>query len=247
MSYIRFASTQLKNCDNSKITPDSDGYYDLIIGALNVYNSAGELYTSQGVVELFNDSSILMRRIKKGCLKGEVGHPPSLGLSKDQYIRRLLTIQESNVCCHFKEIYLDTEFGKRNPGVCEPNTIAIRAKLKPSGPNGSALQKALDNPEENVCFSVRGFTEDYQQRGQLVRYLREIVCWDWVNEPGIHIASKWNTQSLEEFSVTEKMISKIMENDVAMTALESNGEMVTSIHRLFDSHKQQKSPLISNW
>lgn len=177
---IKFTSTKLNSSrKEGLLKPDSDGYYELIIGGLNTYNSVGEYYTADGARALFEQSSSFMRRIKNGCLKGESGHPKKLpGMSADDYIRRVLTIEETNVCCHFKEIWLDESFGRQNPQYRNNALVAVKAKIKPSGPRGEALRASLENKNENVCFSIRAFTKDYYQRGQTIRVLDQIVTWD---------------------------------------------------------------------
>jgi hypothetical protein len=54
-----------------------------------------------------------------------------------------------------------------------------------------------------VCFSVRSLTDDKIEGGRLVKHIRTIVTWDYVNEPGIDIARKWNSPSLESFEEVE--------------------------------------------
>ena len=41
--------------------PDSDGYHTVVLGGLNCYNSAGEYYTADRVIDMFRDSSVFMR------------------------------------------------------------------------------------------------------------------------------------------------------------------------------------------
>lgn len=199
MSLVKFTSTKLANKGKKGIlTPDSDGYYTIPVGGLNAFNSVGQYYTLEGAKELFQGSSTLIRRIQNGCLKGELGHPKKApGMSNDDYINRILTVEETNVCCHYKEVWLDEEYGKKNPELNNPKLVGVMAKIKPSGPHADALKASLENQDENVCFSVRAFTEDYYQRGQCFRILRNLVTWDNVTEPGINHANKWMAPSLE--------------------------------------------------
>ena len=161
MSKIRFTCTRLANTGKKGIiTPNADGYYDLVIGGLNMYNSAGMKYTAvKDVLDLFqNKSSSFRRKIERGALRGEVGHPKFLpGMSKDQFIDRIMTIDEKNVCCHFSEIYLDFDSFKNEDG---SPIITIKGLVKPSGAQGAFLKEQLENPKENVCFSIRSFTDN---------------------------------------------------------------------------------------
>ncbi len=196
LNSIRFACTSLAGVNKAgKLKKDADGYYEVVVGALNFYNSAGQLYVYEQAKELFTSSSQLMRRVSRGALRGEYGHPKMTpGMSSDQFANRVMSIYEENVCCHYREITLDFNRVKDANG---NNVIAIVAWVKPSGPNAKALQDSLDNPNENVCFSIRAFTDDYRDKGIVKRVLKTIVTWDYVNEPGISIAEKFKSPSLE--------------------------------------------------
>jgi len=204
MGMIKFQATRLEGTGKAGVLQaDADGYYTLPIGGLNCLNSAGKYYTLQGAEELFKESSTFMRRVKNGCLKGEVGHPKrDPKMSDDDFVARLLTIDETNICCHISEIWLDHEFGAKNPEFKNPALVAIMAKVKPAGAKGQFLKEAFENKNENVCFSIRSFTNDYYQRGQCFRVLETIVTFDYVNEGGIANASKWSAPTLEELNET---------------------------------------------
>lgn len=208
MDMIKYTATKLSNSNKKGVLKaDSDGYYTLVLGGLNCYNSGGAYYPLQGAKELFDSSSILMRRINTGNLKGESGHPEKLpGMNDDQYLKRILEIKESNVCCHFSEIWLDYEYGKNNPSVRNNEMVAIMGKVKPSGPNGPSLKESLENGKENVNFSIRSITKDYYVKGKLTKVLYNILTFDNVTEPGISIANKWDSPALE--SIVDKIITK---------------------------------------
>lgn len=201
---------------------DENGYRTMAIGGLEVYNSSGIFYTAQGAKELFESSSQLQRRIKRGVLRGEVGHPKQDGYNTmDSYIQRILTIEETNVCAHFSEIWLDFDnyVGPDGP------VVAIMAKVTPSGPKAESLERAFNNPKENVCFSVRALSKDNFMRGRTVRTLRNIITFDYVNEPGISIAEKYKSPTLEQYSevlVTQNNFERVLSNKAANVALESN-------------------------
>jgi hypothetical protein len=205
MSTIKFTCTSFdSNQKKGVLKPDENGYYELPVGGLNVLNSAGQWYDYDGAKSLFESSSQLMRRVKRGALRGEVGHPaPKPGQSEDEYAMRILTIDEKNVCAHFAELYLNFNDYKSDDG--KP-IIAIMAKVAPSGPYAAMLQSSLDNPRENVCFSIRAFTADYYERNRYMRVLKNVVTFDYVNEPGIHIAEKFKSPSLE--SRLDKVVTR---------------------------------------
>lgn len=196
MNVVRFACTSLAGSSKvGNLKQDENGYYEMVVGALNVFNSAGQFYVYEQAKELFQSSSQLMRRVSRGALRGEYGHPkPQPGMSNDMFANRIMSIHEENVCCHHKEITLDFDRVKDAQG--KP-VIAIISKVMPSGPMGPALEKSLKNPSENVCFSIRAFTDDFREGGVTKRVLKTIVTFDAVNEPGISFAEKFQSPVLE--------------------------------------------------
>ena len=215
MSNIRFGCSALNGTNKAGILAKySDNYYTMVVGGLNIFNSAGQWYSYEGAKALFESSSQFMRRVSRGALRGEVGHPrQEKGQSFDEYVQRIMEIRESNVCVHFKEIFLDFNSMKDANGKA---VVAIMAKLIPSGPHGAALEKSLENKNENVCFSIRSFTKDFYDRGIEVRELKNIVTFDAVNEPGIAIANKYQAPGLEnltENTITQSQLNRIIKND----------------------------------
>lgn len=228
MSIVKFTGTVLPNINKKGIlTPDANGYYTFIVGGLNCFNSAGEYYTAKGATQLFENSSHLMRRISNGALFGELGHPkkdPSM--SADDFYKRVFTLEEKNICCHFSEVWLDFAYGRNNPQVNNTELVAIMAKVKPSGPHASALESSITNTQENVAFSIRGITENKYRNGRVERTLTQIVTWDRVIEPGINIANKWASPVLEELSDvyinTDKLLQVAKNNQTSSMASEDS-------------------------
>lgn len=255
MSTVKFTATKLAGTGKAGILPaDDDGYYTMPIGGLNAFNSIGHYYTLEGAKQLFERSSVFMRRVANGCLKGEVGHPKrAQGMSMDDYVHRILTIEETNVCCHFKEIWLDESYGKMNPQFKNPGLVAIMAKVKPSGPKGDWLKKAFDNKDENVCFSIRALTRDFFERGQCYRVLQQICTWDNVNEPGIANATKWaspSLESLQETAVTMKQLERIAQEEGTAVSLESRTlaqESVATLKQSLNMGTLPSIPLYKKW
>ncbi len=249
MSNIRFSCTSLAGTQKQGIIPkDANGYYDMVIGGLDILNSAGEYYDHAGAKELFQESSSFMRRVKRGALRGEVGHPRrEHGQSIDSYVSRILDIDEKNVCVHFSEIYLDFESFKNPDGT---KIVAIRAKLAPSGPKAEFLKQSLENKQENVCFSIRSFTENTFKRGRTIKSIKTIVTFDYVNEPGIHIAEKYKSPSLESFddlSVSRPQMEKALD---ARQVLNLSQESTTLTRKeLFESFGWQdtNAPRVITW
>lgn len=252
---VRFTCTQLAATGKKGIlTPDENGYYTMPVGGLNVFNSAGMYYTAVGAKELFEDkSSQLMRRVKRGALRGEVGHPKQMpGMSDDDYLLRILTIDESNVCAHFSELWLDFDNYKDQNG--KP-MVAIIGKVAPSGAHGDFLLKQLNNPKENVCFSIRSLTEDVYKRGIWERTLKNVVTFDYVNEPGIHIAEKYKSTSLESLGieslvdkpVMRNQLKRALNNNKSPVALESISMSPAELFRSLGWSLESDNPLSSKW
>lgn len=254
MSNIRFTSTKLVGTGKKGIIPpDEFGYREMPIGGLNVVNSAGEYYLAEGARDLFKSSSTLMRRITAGCLKGELGHPKRLpNTSIDQYLNRILTIDETNTVAHFSEIWLDEEFGKKNPQFNNKELVAIMAKVKPSGPKSSCLEESFKNPKEEVCFSIRALTRDFYHKGVNHRVLQQIVTWDNVTEPGLNIARKWHSPALESMVdciIKPKDIEEVIDSNVYSLATEDTKSMIMEAFEISkkETLRVTNIPLLNKW
>jgi hypothetical protein len=256
MESVKFTETIFKNKGKKGIlTPDSDGYYTLVIGALNTYNSAGEYYTAQEALSLFEGSSQLMRRIKNGALYSELGHPKKdSGMSMETFYNRVLTIDENNVCAHISDITLDFNYGKKNPSLNNPNLIAIIGKIKPAGIKAPALESALANSSENVAFSVRGLTENKLVNGVVNRTLTNIITWDYVIEPGIAVACKAyspavearsNLTEIQDVTIDKAILTKVLKDTTTIIATESDRLLRKELLSRLET-KQTKSKL-SQW
>lgn len=200
------------------IKPNADGYYQLVVGGLNAFNSGGAYYPLGPAKSLFEASSAFMRRVANGNCKGETGHPKPLpGQPMRDFIGRVLQIEETRVCCHFRKIWLEDEGVRDASG--RP-IVAIIAELKPAGPMGDALKAALENPHENVNFSIRSLTNDTMSpAGYLQKNIRTIVTFDWVTEPGLSGSTKYNSPSLEgleEQSFTVRHLNELEQHSKAV-------------------------------
>jgi|SRR6185312_1880859 len=202
---VRYSCTSLQGTNKAGLLkPDANGYRPMVVGALNMFNSAGEFYDYERAKSLFEGSSQLQRRVQRGVLKGEYGHPKfEVGMRPDQFAHRVLTIDERNICCHFRELWLDFNNLKDKDGKA---VVGIMAWVKPSGPFGGYLKDSLENPDENVCFSIRAFTDDKYVAGVKQRYLKTVVTFDYVLEPGMAVAEKYKAPALESYD--EQIITR---------------------------------------
>lgn len=222
---ISFACTALLGTNKvGDLRCSDDGYYTVVLGALDFFNSAGQFYPNgASAQELFKASSSFMRRIASGALRGEMGHPRMTpGMSMRDFMYRCNDILESNVCVHIRKVWIDYTSVKGPDG--RP-CVAILGEVKPSGPMGSALAESFKNPSENVCFSIRSFTRDIPTGGVIHKHLQQIVTWDCVNEPGISVATKWKSPSLESHDEVEVTIGHLV---AAHEMARSNGMSMES-------------------
>lgn len=206
MSTLKFTQTVYNGKKGILPPPDSDGYYTVIVGALNCFNSAGEYYVGEGVVEAFSQSSLFQDRVRSGSLYAEVGHPVrEPGSTFADYYARVLNIRETNICGHFSEVWLDLNYGRVNKELNNPEMIAIFAKVKPCGIHAQVLQTSIETPQQNTAFSVRGITDNKERNGRVERKLTNIITFDHVYKPGIKIASKASVPGLESDTVRLNM------------------------------------------
>lgn len=212
MSQIFFSQTQLVGTNKLGILPkDKDGYYTQAIGALNIHNTSGHLYTAEPEVRrLFSDSaSFFLKNIRGGTLRGEVDHPEwPANMPEEEYAARMLEIRPTNTCVHWADIWLDDTLNKNDDGSA---VWTIMAKFIPSGVHGAMLEKQLANGRENVCFSLRAFTMDRVILGKRHRRIVEPITFDYVNRPGIPVAEKWKSPALEthhELPVNKQMLDR---------------------------------------
>lgn len=226
-----------------KLSADSDGYYELVLGGLDCYNSGGAFYPLSTARSLFEASSTLMRRIETGACRGEYGHPkkdPNQNMSS--FLQRVSTIYEDNVCCHFKDVRLEQNAVKDKDG---NRVVAVVGRVKPSGPKGEFLRASLESGDENVCFSVRSLTDDRVEGGRLVKHIRSIITWDYVNEPGIAVAKKWHSPSLESFDdavFSRQMVESL--GEAKGVGMESVNEICKTIFVDFGWKKKVGSDLV---
>jgi Peptidase S80 family len=177
---------------------DADGYYTVVLGALDVYNSGGAFYPEATARHLFQQSASLMRRIASGNLRGEYGHPRMTpGMTMDDFVNRVRDIYEPHVCMHIRKVTVDYTTHRNERG--QP-IITIIGEVKPSGPMGPALLAQFENRFEDICFSIRSLTNDEFSYGRINKHIKLIVTWDYVNEPGLANAHKWNAPGLEAMS-----------------------------------------------
>lgn len=219
---------------------DAAGYYPMCIGAFDVPNSRGDIYVAESAKKFFENSKLLMRRSNGGYLRGEYGHPKrENGQTVREFIQRNHEIDERMVSHYFKEVWLDDKSIRNENG---SSIIAVMALVKPTGPYGDVLAKQLES-DENVAFSIRCFCDDkVQPNGTLRRSLRNLITWDYVNEPGISQANKYGSpacEALVDEEITEQMIYDIM-FDIKSQGVATESEMYLRLNETFEVIRAKK-------
>lgn len=168
---------------------DEHGYYKVLLGALNIYNFGGIYYLYEESKHVFEKSSAFMRRVANGNLHGEEDHPPfEPGMSEEEWVERNEWIETKNVCMHIRDVWtVNTDEMCNGLPVVE-----IWGWVKPDRERGKYLQAALDNPHQNVCFSLRAIVLEGWMNGQLVRKIDRLCTFDWVIEDGLQVCNKWS-------------------------------------------------------
>jgi len=256
MANFQLVATKLSMLNKEgRNTPDKDGYYTLVVGGLNIANNTGAWhYTAEGARELFSTRGVVQRRVSNGTLLAEVGHPHQKpGESDEAFYQRFIDIDQKNGCAHFRKVWLDEEYGRKNPIYKNPGLIAIMSEVKPIEPFGHILKDALDNPHRNACFSVRAFADEFIAGGKVVRILKDVITFDYVTEGGVIIASKWDSPTTESISndelilpVTRKIITQISESSKENAYVTESTREISKM--LVDRHlRDAKVPIYKHW
>ena len=191
------------------IKPDKDGCYTQVIGGLNAYNSGGSFYELEAGLQFFQAQSSFQRKIGRGVLRAETGHPKKTpGMKEYEYGERILRIEETLVCGTWRKIWLSNADLRDEQG---RRIVPIMGTIYPSGPYRDMLIHAFQSPGEQVCFSIRSFTNDIPRGdGTFIKKLLQIVTFDYVNEPGIWSAEKLLSPNLEHNSVDRALLSETL-------------------------------------
>lgn len=173
----------------AKLKKDEDGYYFVLLGALNIFNSDSIFYAFNESKHVFDRSSVFMRKVMAGNLFGEEDHPaPTPGMTEAEWLDRNEWIETKNVAMHIREIELKT-----TDQICNGlPVVEIWGWIRPDRERGPLLAAALENPHENVCFSLRAIVREGRVGGVLTRRIDRMVTFDWVIEDGLQICNKYS-------------------------------------------------------
>lgn len=209
-SSVVFECIRLKGSNKlGVIKPDKDGCYTQVIGGLNAYNSGGSFYELEAGLQFFQAQSSFQRKIGRGVLRAETGHPKKTpGMKEYEYGERILRIEETLVCGTWRKIWLSNADLRDEQG---RRIVPIMGTIYPSGPYRDMLIHAFQSPGEQVCFSIRSFTNDIPRGdGTFIKKLLQIVTFDYVNEPGIWSAEKLLSPNLEHNSADRALLSETL-------------------------------------
>lgn len=205
---LTFGSTILEGSGKRGILkPIEEGgdYYLINAGGFNIPNRGGIVYRFNDYLkECMGPDSDLSRRIAEGQVECELGHPPQYYWEyKDgkivrtpitdifEWIHRLQTIDQQNVCGRVRRIHWIFTGGDRDP-------IYNQIEVRPFGVHKQILQDSLNDPDCNTAFSVRTVTKP-QRMGDRVREVDYFTTYDLVVEPGMLNSCKFRTAGLEEY------------------------------------------------
>lgn len=244
MSQLSFGNIILaQNGKKGVITPDADGYYFLNAGGFNIPNRHGIVYkVNDYLEECMHPESDLRRRIERGEVYAEAGHPPMYFLERVngmvvrtpitdlvQWINRLKTIEMDRACGHISDIIFDTS--KWRPRSNAPIETFLKIKPYLSTVYGRMFEENLKTPQMNTSMSIRTVTSPLQA-GSKVRNVEYFTNFDWVWEPGMANANKHQTAGVESFSselVFDNRSELIISEDRAIQVIEAGLAEITNL------------------
>lgn len=254
MQNITFTCQVLRGTNKAGILkPDADGYYTVLLGGFNIHNETGSYYPwNKYLQDIFlNHSSAFMRRITRGHLRGERGHPVRTAeyANDNLWFSRLREIRQSNWSHHIRNVTIDFENYRSQHN---EKMVAVIGEIRPyDTPIGRLLKDSLDNPSEDTCFSVRTLTLDTPLGGMCwSKDVYECVTWDWVHEPGVRNATKFHSPGLESLQET-KFDPQVLKNHLHTVqnmptgvGMESNEDFSTLKSIMKDYEAGEGSPVL---
>ena len=178
-----------------RIRPDENGIYKgLPMMVLGQVTQQQTYYDPQSIVDqITNPKSRFNMIYKQQKAYGEYGHPTFYGMSDNDKLQRLVTVEESKVSHVFTGLYTD-------PATAD-GTVVLRGDVKPTGPMGNVFKESLDDPVVNTAFSLRAYVNtDMRPDGLKLRTVRQLTTWDTVGPSGYATTDKAHSIGLESFS-----------------------------------------------
>lgn len=191
---LTFSNIMLSQTGKRGVLKELDGgYYEIMLGAFGTVGSGGWFYDVESAMNYFKNDKEFMYFLNSGRLRGEWGHPVRPpGMSDQDWFVRIHTMYEPNVACHIRKIRFSTNEVRDARGRA---VVAVIGEVRPSGKNSAEFKDQLENPHEDVNFSIRSFAKrDFRN---MTKHLTKVITWDPVFDPGVKVASKYTTPSLE--------------------------------------------------
>lgn len=257
MAGVSFVSTALLGTNKAgNLKPDSEGYYELVLGGFETENAHKHYYSfEEQTKRLFESSSQFMRQIQAGNLWGEFGHPKrEAGEKITDFLRRCIVVSESRYSHHIRKVSINERDVKDENGKA---IVAVIGEVKPLGPFGAMLKEILDTRSANCCFSVRAQTDDIiMPNGKERRSVKQIITWDYVGDPGVKTSTKFHAPKLESFYdqyVDYSVVEKLRAELTSMNGLkmESNDHLNRIIDEIVKDNRKElfqgHTPRSRNW
>ncbi len=227
-----------------ELEQDEHGYYKVLLAALNIYNFGGIYYLYEESKHVFEKSSSFMRRVAAGNLHGEEDHPaPWEGMTEEEWIERNEWIETKNVAMHIRDVWT-----VHTDEMCNGMPVVeVWGWIKPDRERGPYLKAALDNPHQNVCFSLRAIVFEGWMNGTKVRKIDRLCTIDWVIEDGLQVCNKWSSivrgGAVAQESTRTFADRKISRNSLVRMA----NKEVTSSRVATESHREKCSIIAKDY
>lgn len=227
----------------AELKKDKDGYYYVLLSALNIFNSERIFYAFEESKHVFERSNVFMRKVKKGILYGEHDHPPFLpGMTEEEFMDRNEWIETKNVAMHIREV----ELVATNEMCNGLPVVEIWGWIKPDRAEGVYLQAALDNPHQNVCFSLRAIVRQGIVNGVTTRRIDKLITFDWVIEDGLMRCNKYDAIARDGAGqrVAQESTRTFVDRPITRETMENIVSSRTSDGRKLVAHESRGSELI---
>lgn len=255
----------MKNKDGT----DSE-YYLLNAGGFNIPNRHGITYpVNRYIEECMQPQSDLRRRIERGEVYGEWGHPSPVYFEEMngvlvkrtitqvwQWINRLKEIDKNNICMHIREIHFDTSAwrgGSRGP-------IYNLIEVCPYGDREKLFRDNITNPSMNTSVSIRTVITPFEF-GDTTKNTEYWTGYDAVLEGGMNHSNKHMTAGCEDYgsvypeeycmTVSKAQAMEAIEFEMAELAkkpehagMEGFDELSRMVHAIKNTMSQQDSRIL---
>lgn len=250
---VSFSNVMLTQTGKKGVLKQLDGgYYEIILGAFGTQGNGGWFYNTESAMRYINQDKEFMYMLTNGRLRSEWGHPVrEHGMSDQDWFARIHTMYEPNCSAHIRAIRPSMNTVKDASGRF---VTAIIGEVKPSGKAAGEFREQLENPHEDVNFSVRSFAKrDFRT---MHKHINKIITWDNVFDPGVKVASKYSTPSMEssridfedpmsvsrafdeyEFNLTSLRQTPFADQSAMSASFESHSDYIHVIDRLVESTK----------